>query len=150
MQLIPASNPSKYFTISSHTRVPPLQISLQEHPPGFGSRGSTPELSLQSREITTPRESSGKSRSFPDRDRNLEPREGNRGIGAAGAAAQPQQEPGAPAAESWPPAGTGTLQRWILHPSLWLLEYLHKPQCALNPTTKSSQRAINILIPVAG
>lgn len=46
-------------------------------------------------------------------------------------------------------AGEEMLHRWILHPSLWLLEYLRKPQCALNPTTKSSQRAINILIPVA-
>lgn len=55
----------------------------------------------------------------------------------------------APAAASCIPAGS-EMQRWILHPSLWLLESLHKPQCALNPTTKSSQRAINILIPVAG
>lgn len=52
-------------------------------------------------------------------------------------------------AASWISAGKETLNGWILHPSLWLLEYLHKPQCALNPTTKSSQRAINILIPVA-
>lgn len=113
-----------------------------------------PEFSLQSKKINTTAKTFGRiplsTRHSLTGTGSLELLEGNTWTGRAGGAARSQQEPRAPAAASWIPAGSEMLQRWILHPSLWLLEYLHKPQCALNPTTKSSQRAINILIPVAG
>lgn len=90
----------------------------------------------------------------PCRGKELQAARGEHKPGRAAPAAtgewlQQEALAGATAVAPWISAGKEMLNRWILHPSLWLLEYLHKPQCALNPTTKSSQRAINILIPVA-
>lgn len=152
-----------------------LQISMLVHPAAtcaFGNRGrrqepapaSTDEFLLWAKPanqygVGSLRENYTRYQISPHRDKELRAVGGEHAVwesqsGCSAPRAVPgerrQREALAGAtAASRIAAGKEMLNGWILHPSLWLLEYLHKPQCALNPTTKSSQRAINILIPVA-